>query len=140
MQNKTSLFKEKSKHQPSCCSRVFSWQERTPHYAGVNFPIRRLTLGKRSTCYYIGKKIHRAHKSVLLDHFFVNFCNQQCMEFAPSFFYFFGYNILLISVPVTFKKNSVEIKMNTLQSPKDLHCTSSLVVYITITLQLNNFT
>lgn len=56
------------------------------------------------------------------------------MEFVPNYFLLsFRYGTLLISVPVALFI-SVEIKMNTLQSPEALHCTSSFVVYIFLKL------
>lgn len=64
----------------------------------------------------------------------MNFCHHWCMEFVPNYFLLiFRYDTLLISVPVALFI-SVEIKMNTLQSPKALHCTSSFVVYIFLKL------
>lgn len=49
------------------------------------------------------------------------------------FFLFLDNDMFVISVPVALFI-SVEIKVNTLQSPKALHCSSSFVVYIVLKL------
>lgn len=56
------------------------------------------------------------------------------MEFVPSYFLLiFRYDALLISIHIALFI-SVEIKMNILQSPKAVHCSSSFVVYIFLKL------